>query len=350
MDDPNHKNFGYGIGLVDIFRQKHFALRTFIFIICMTSGGAVLTEVYGIAPLGKVVWFAAIPTYVILIVLWAGLLRGPRHEIADAIAIGAVGGFLGVIAYDVARIPFVFAGYRIFAQNSSYGLWILDAPYSTRFSLVAGWMYHFLNGTLFGVMYAVFLRGRHWLWAIVWAFLLETIALVSPYGPIYHITRSNFLMIVAYYGHVAYALPLGLMVQHWDKSAHWLRATSPTFRTAVAVVLLAAIVGPLVTPAQIAADARARVGVFRVEGATLTPQWQRLDKVGPVTIENSCDRPVTVLLNGKPALNLAQCASGQIAMPAPGIHLVALPAQGLRTVSSFVLTEPVSQTPQPQGR
>lgn len=346
MASSNKPEFGYGLGLSEIFRQDHFLLRAFIFLICMTSGGAVLTEVYGAAPLGKVVWFAAIPTYIILIIFWFALYRGPRSQISDAIAIGAIGGFLGVIAYDVARIPFVFAGYRIFAQNSSYGLWILDAEFSTRYSLVAGWMYHFLNGTLFGIMYAIFLRGRHWLWAIIWAFLLETIALVSPYGPIYHITRSNLLVIVAYYGHVAYALPLGLMVYHWDKTAAWLRNMSGTLKIATGVVFLAAIIGPLISPNQIDADAKAQAGVFQVEGKILTPQWQRLDQVGSVRIANSCERAVSVLLNGEPTLELEPCETGEIEIPSPGIHLVALPAEGLRTISSFILTEPVSETPE----
>ena len=328
----------------DVVRDR-FWLRAFIFLICIPSGGAVLTEVYGLVPMHDVVWYGAVPAYLILIGIWAFNRKGPLTEISDAIAIGAIGGFLGVVAYDIARIPFVVAGYRIFAQNSSYGVWILDADYSTRFSLVAGWIFHFANGTLFGVMYSIFMRGRHWGWAIVWAFLLETIALFSPYGNIYHITASVLLMVVAYYGHVAYALPLGFMTQRWEASARWLREVSPVYKIIALVALIAAIVGPMVAPGSIAADARAEKGVFVIEGDRLTPSWQRLRQVGSVTVRNSCDRDVVILLAGEPALSLARCQEGVLSIPTPGIHLVALPAEGLRTRSSFILVEPVSAAP-----
>jgi hypothetical protein len=332
-------------GLLGIVLQDFPYSRIAIFLVCIFSGGAVLAEVYGVASLHDVFWFAAVPTYIVLPILWAVWRGGRRAEISDAIAIGAVGGFLGTIAYDVARIPFVFAGYRIFAQNASYGLWILDADYSTRFSLVLGWIYHFANGTLFGVMYAVFMRDRHWAWAIAWAFLLETIALVSPYGHIYHITESPFLTVVAYYGHVAYALPLGFMVKNWSATAQKLRNISPVYQIAVPLIVAAAIVGPLIAPDRVRTDAEARKSTFVITGSHLEPSWQRLSGPGPVRLRNSCDGHATILLDAAPVTQIQPCGWGTVMVRTPGIHLITLPAKGFRTHSSFILVEAVSETP-----
>src|SRR5262249_52644369 len=160
-------------------------VRIALFLAALPSGSAVLTEMYGVASLHDVVWFAAVPGYLVLVAVWLYARRAAQastRALADAIIVGALGGFLGTIAYDVARIPFVMAGLRVYAPNSTYGLWILDADASSRFTETVGWAYHFANGTCFGIMYALFMRGRHWAFAVAWAFLLETIALVSPYG------------------------------------------------------------------------------------------------------------------------------------------------------------------------
>lgn len=328
----------------DVLRDR-FLLRALVFLACIPSGGAVLAEVFGAATLHNVVWYAAVPCYVLVAAVWLMGRKGRFGDISDAIAIGLVSGFLGVIAYDVARIPFIFAGYRIFAQNSSYGLWILNADYATRFSELAGWFYHFANGMLFGVMYTIWMRDRLWLWAVAWAFLLETIALVSPYGHIYRITQSVLLTSVAYYGHIAYGAPLGLMTRRFEGSANALKTLSPVYRITAAVLLAAAILGPLVSPGNIARDARAKAGLFEVEGERLTPYWQHLRQVGSVNIKNNCSAPAAILLDAKPALNLAPCEQAALPLTTPGVHLVALAPKGLRTKSSFVLVDPVSKAP-----
>jgi hypothetical protein len=78
----------------------------------------------------------------------------------------------------------------------------------------------------------------------------------------------------------------------------------------------------------------------------MSPSWQHLRRPGAVTVQNSCDGGRTILLNGKPVLQLAPCASGVVALPQPGVNLLAIPrADHGRTRSSFVLVDPVSQSP-----
>jgi hypothetical protein len=333
-----------GVAFRDVLRDR-FLLRSVVFLACIPSGAAVLAEVFGVESFHTVVWYAALPGYLLVATIWLAGRKGRFGDISDAIAIGVLAGFLGVIAYDVLRIPFIFFGYRIYAQNSSYGLWILDADHSTRFTEVVGWIYHFANGLMFGVMYSIWMRDRPWPWAIAWAFLLETIALVSPYGRIYHITNSALLTVVAYYGHIGYGAPLGLMTRRFAGSARTLKNLSPVYRIAASVLLAAAIVGPLVSPAAIDRDARARPAAFVVEGERLAPDWQHLRTIGWVTVRNSCAGPSDILLDARPVLRLSPCQQGTVAVTTPGVHLVALPPKGLRTKSSFILVDPVSKAP-----
>ncbi|MFQ5709506.1 MAG: hypothetical protein ACE5HO_18775, partial [bacterium] len=98
---------------------------------------------------------------------------------------------------------------------------------SSRFTDVIGWTYHFSNGITFGIMYALFMRKRHWLWAIVWAFILETIAVLSPFANIFALVGDYYKLGVAYMGYVAYGLPLGWLAYKWNASRDWL-FTVPT--------------------------------------------------------------------------------------------------------------------------
>ena len=256
-----------------------FALRVVLFLVCLPSANAVLAEVYGVASLHDVVWFLAMPSYAILVAAWLFTRGSPNpalRRISEALVIGAVGGFVATVVYDVIRIPFVLGGMRVYVPNDTYGLWILNASASSRFTETVGWAYHFANGTTFGIMYALFMRGRHWAFGIVWAFLLETIALISPYGAIYHLAGDPWKIAIAYYGHVGYGVPLGLMVQYWDRSAAVLGGLPRAARLAIAGLFVAAIVGSLTSRTAREVDARTQPRTFMIENGQLEPDWLRL--------------------------------------------------------------------------
>ena len=325
---------------------KALLAKAALFLACLPSASAVLTEVHGVASLRDVVWFLAVPGYVVLAATWLLTRNSERpwvRELADAIAIGAVGGLLATIAYDVVRIPFVIAGYRVYVPNSTYGLWILDSATSTRFSETVGWLYHFANGINFGIMYALFMRGRHWSLAIVWACLLETIAIFSHYGIVYMLAGKPLVIAIAYFGHVAYGLPLGFMVQRWEASARYLR-TLPTIGRATAFILrVAAIVGSLTLPSQIATDARAQPSTFSVEEGRLVPDWLHLRKAGSIVLKNSCAAASLVVVDGRDQPLLAACEERRLDLAEQGIHQLYVRTGEFRSHSSFVLVDPVSE-------
>ena len=60
------------------------ALYIVLFLACISSGGAVLAEAYGIASLHDVVWFAAVPSYIALLLVWL-YARRSKHMAMRAI-------------------------------------------------------------------------------------------------------------------------------------------------------------------------------------------------------------------------------------------------------------------------
>jgi hypothetical protein len=106
------------------------ALYIVLFLACIASGGAVLAETYGIASLNDVVWFAAVPSYIALLLVWLHARRSKHmaiRTISETLVIGSLGGSLGTAAYDVLGLPSVLSGMRVFIPNDTFGLWILDA-------------------------------------------------------------------------------------------------------------------------------------------------------------------------------------------------------------------------------
>lgn len=323
---------------------REFSARFGLFLACLPSGSAVLTEVYGVMSLRDCFFFLAVPGYVVLIATW-WFGRNAREawvrNLADAVAIGAIGGFLGTVAYDVVRIPFVMSGIRVYVPNSTYGLWIVDADQSTRLSETIGWFYHFANGTVFGIMYALYMRNRHWIFAVVWACLLETIALLSPYAIVYQLAGKPWIIAIAYFGHVAYGLPLGFMTQHWTATADYLRRMPPIGRIASGVILLSAFFGSLTLPRQITEEGRA-ANTFVIEGGSVAPDWLRLRKAGTIVLKNTCGGPSTVVLNGTELPPLAPCEQREVRIGEPGIAQLYARSANFRSHSSFVLVDPVA--------
>lgn len=327
------------------FTPRDFLARFGLFLACLPSGSAVLTEVYGVMSLRDCFWFLAVPGYLVLVATW-WFARNAREEwvrdLADSIAIGAVGGFLATVAYDVVRIPWVMSGIRVYVPNSTYGLWILDADFSTRLTETVGWFYHFANGTAFGIMYALFMRGRHWIFAVVWACLLETIAIFSPYAIVYQLAGKPYIIAIAYFGHVAYGIPLGLMVQRWAGSARFLRHMPPIGTATSAIVLIASVVGSLTYPKPLY-DGERRSNEFVISGSGLSPDWLRLRQAGTILLRNSCGAAATVVMNGAELPVLAPCEARQIALSERGINQFFVRSASFRSHSSFVLVDPVAK-------
>ncbi len=323
-------------------------LRLLCFFACVPSGGALLAKVYGLASMRTIVVLLALPCCLGLVAIWIwARSKGKEQEqLTSALEIGFVGGLFGTIGYDLSRIPFHIAGQRVFAPISAYGIWIVEAASSTRLTETAGWAYHFSNGITFGVMYALFMRGRHWGWAIVWALTLETIAVVSPFARIFHLSGNYKALGIAYFGHLAYGLPLGWLIYKWNETRNQLAATPVSSKWMLVAATCVLFLWPLASLEGFRRDARVTPGEFRVEGVRLNPDWVRLEHGGAVRIHNPEPQTVSVRVKQTNTSNeILTGASADIVFPQPGIYQIFIEnkATTQNTQSSFVIVEPVEE-------
>lgn len=86
--------------------------------------------------------------------------------------------------------------------------------------LITGFIYHFLNGANFGIVYTLIVGKASWYWGIVWGLLVElgmmTLPLMAPLvGPFGAKTGRPALFLITLVAHVAFGIVLGLLTQHW---------------------------------------------------------------------------------------------------------------------------------------
>jgi hypothetical protein len=189
-----------------------------------------MADFYGVCPMRLFAEAVFVPAMVLLGGLalfdhWRG-----DGDFKRAVAIGAVGGLLAAVAYDVFRVPFVFArewgiagvvpALNLFKVFPAFGAMLLGQPLQqAHYSLSAqwlGWAYHFSNGLTIGVMYLALIGAgarRHWGWAVLLALVLELGMLSTPYSRVFGIPISLRFVLVTLAAHAVFGVCLGLCVK-----------------------------------------------------------------------------------------------------------------------------------------
>lgn len=204
--------------------------RAIVFLLAATSIGSLLAEFYGLLSMRAFVGWVFLPALAVLVGLGAfDRVRGDGRLFANLV-IGAVGGLLAAGAYDLCRLPFVFAEpwgidsvvprLDLFEVFPMFGAMIGGDPlapgtYSGRAHLL-GWLYHFSNGITFGIMYLALIGDgarRHWLWAVLLAAGLEVGMLLTPYPTTFGIDVTPTLVGVTLAAHGIFGVALGLSVR-----------------------------------------------------------------------------------------------------------------------------------------
>lgn len=180
--------------------------------------------------------FIFLPAFIVLCVLAVmDRLRGDGH-VWRAVWIGMIGGLLAAVAYDIFRLPFVFAKewgieaivppMNLFKVFPRFGAMVLGQPVEqASYSLttqIVGWIYHFSNGATFGVMYLALVgdaRRRHWCWAVLFALVLELGMLFTPYPATFGITVTPRFVIITVLAHAIFGIGLGLSVRRMALTA-----------------------------------------------------------------------------------------------------------------------------------
>jgi len=210
--------------------------RSLVFALSFSSIACLLADFYGLCPMRIFTVAIFLPAMLALgafaVLDWT---RG-NVELCRAVLIGVTAGLAAAVAYDVFRLPFVFARelgiasvippLQLFKVFPRFGAMILGEPLDQQnYSLgttVLGWAYHFSNGATFGVMYLALVgeaTRRHWTWAIAMAVALELGMLASPYPTVFNIPVTPRFLVVTLAAHAIFGVCLGLCARSVGR--HW---------------------------------------------------------------------------------------------------------------------------------
>ena len=204
--------------------------RWLVFVLAASSIACLLADFYRLCPMRIFTPFIFLPA---LLALFAFAALDRWHgdgQLWRAVSVGLIAGLLAAVAYDVFRLPFVFAKewgvesvvppMQLFKVFPRFGAMVLGQPIEQpAYSLAAhiiGWMYHFSNGATFGVMYLAIIGDgsrRHWAWAVLFALALELGMLFTPYPNVFNIPVTTRFVIVTVAAHAVFGLGLGLSVR-----------------------------------------------------------------------------------------------------------------------------------------
>jgi hypothetical protein len=205
--------------------------RAITFFLAATSIWCLLAEFYKLCTMRTFTFWVLIPATALLgLITVLDYVKGDRR-LFRAVMIGAIGGFLAAVSYDLFRLPFVLGAadhvgpawlrLPLFKVFPRFGALILGQSFEattpeSQFTLAAhlvGWVYHFSNGITFGVMYMAMIGDatrRSWLWAILLAAGLELAMLFTPYTTFFGITPAALFVVVTLTAHIIFGVAMGL--------------------------------------------------------------------------------------------------------------------------------------------
>lgn len=204
--------------------------RWLVFLLAASSIACLLFDFYGLCPMRIFTSFVFLPAGLALIGFALFDRSRGDGQLWRAVLIGLTAGLIAAVAYDVFRLPFVFARewgiasvvppMSLFKVFPRFGAMILGQPIEqTSYSMAArvlGLIYHFSNGATFGVMYIAMIGNparRHWAWGVVMAVALELGMLLTPYPQVFGIAVTMRFVIVTIAAHGIFGVGLGLVTR-----------------------------------------------------------------------------------------------------------------------------------------
>src|SRR5438874_918395 len=155
--------------------------RAIVFVLAASSIACLLADFYRLCPMRTFALFIFLPALFALAALGIADRSCGDCRLWRGLMIGIASGFLAAIAYDLFRLPFVFAEawgidsvvapLNLFKVFPAFGAMILGEPTGViHYSAAAhwvGWAYRFSNGMTFGVLFVGMLgevSGSRWRW------------------------------------------------------------------------------------------------------------------------------------------------------------------------------------------
>jgi hypothetical protein len=199
--------------------------RLLIFLLASTSIFCLLADFYGLCSMHLATKYVLLPAVIILGAIALADRFWGDHRSWYGILIGILAGLAAAVAYDVFRLPFVFAKawgiegivphmdlFKVFPRFGAMFLnEAVEQPTYRLLTRVVGWTYHFSNGATFGVMFvaAVGQVGKKsWKWAVLMAVGLEAAMLATPYTRAFGIPLTPRFVIVTLIAHLIFGIAM----------------------------------------------------------------------------------------------------------------------------------------------
>ncbi|HUP87394.1 MAG TPA: hypothetical protein VM143_17210 [Acidimicrobiales bacterium] len=290
-----------------------------------TPVASLLAWVLGLGRFSVWFWRVSAPGVAGLIAVgWWLASRRAGGRLHTAMVAGTIGGLIGTAGYDVFRLPFLIAGYRLLAPIDSYGVLLLGAHGSSPLTGFAGWAYHVSNGVGFGIAYAAVAFGRRWWWGVLWAMTLETATVLTPFVDTYGLRGRWGLIAIAYAAHVFYGLPLGRWVERADARVAELRAETAG-RPAV-LALVGVGVGLLVWHQPWSVVGRGGDddggGAADVRAGRFVPRWLHVAVDDCIEVHNGDGSSYAISGAGAATVALPRRGTATVCFPEPGVHRI----------------------------
>jgi hypothetical protein len=157
--------------------------------------------IVGLAVLGAGAW---------LLVL-ARLPAAARRTVRRRLAVGAVAGLAGTVAYDASRygvVALLSMSFQPFHVFSLFGELFIGPDHPAALIFLVGSLYHLSNGTFFGVAYTLVVRRPSWWSGALWGIGLE-LCMASLYPSWLRVQMLAEFLEVSAIGHVVYGSVLG---------------------------------------------------------------------------------------------------------------------------------------------
>jgi len=277
--------------------------RLSVVVLGFTSVASLLGWVYGLGSFAFLFRAVTLPGAVLLggVALWSAVAN--REALGQVLVLGTMAGLIGTLGYDIFRLPFVFGGgLLLLSPVETYGVLALGADSSSGWTDFIGWSYHIWNGVGFGIAYAAIGRRRDWRWGVLFAMLLETGTVLTPFASTYQLQGRYFVIAVAYAAHVPFGMALGKACEDPAQSLHLIgvlgRRTAMTSLVA-AFLALAVWLRPwsLDPDIQRGRDVAAGPSMI-IQSGRLSPEFVVVDQGACVAVRNSDGVPRVVTLRG----------------------------------------------------